>query len=151
LWSSYCTAPFACRYLTLAQAQAKALRVDWSDPINKPVRPSLLGAKSFMSFPIEEVLDYIDWNPFFQVKPRRHVLRALCAVHTGQQGRMMQHALWAALCTKPDAVPAPPSFVSMSASVCACQYLPKAVLLAKHTLYYTYAEHLSSFLCPCPT
>jgi 5-methyltetrahydrofolate--homocysteine methyltransferase len=42
--------------------------VDWTDPINKPVRPSLLGAKAFMSFPIEQVLDYIDWNPFFQVR-----------------------------------------------------------------------------------
>lgn len=55
------------RYLSLSQAQAKALIVDWSDPINKPVRPSVLGTKVFMSFPIEEVLEYIDWNPFFQV------------------------------------------------------------------------------------
>lgn len=55
------------RYLTLAEAQAKALVVDWSDPINKPVRPAVLGTKVFMSFPIEDVLDYIDWNPFFQV------------------------------------------------------------------------------------
>lgn len=55
------------RYLSLADAQAKAFKVDWSDPINKPVRPSVQGTKVFMSFPIEGVLDYIDWNPFFQV------------------------------------------------------------------------------------
>lgn len=60
------------RYLSLADAQAKAMVVDWSDPINKPVRPSVLGTKVFMSFPIEDVLDYIDWNPFFQVSQHVH-------------------------------------------------------------------------------
>jgi hypothetical protein len=72
----------ACRYLTLAQAQDKAFRVDWSDPINKPVRPSLIGAKAFMSFPIEDVLAYIDWNPFFQVR-RRRGLCCCCVVSRG--------------------------------------------------------------------
>jgi hypothetical protein len=72
----------ACRYLTLAQAQDKAFRVDWSDPINKPVRPSLIGAKAFMSFPIEDVLAYIDWNPFFQVRCRRG-LCCCCVVSRG--------------------------------------------------------------------
>jgi 5-methyltetrahydrofolate--homocysteine methyltransferase len=41
--------------------------VDWSLEENKPVRPALLGTKVFESFPIEDVVDYIDWNPFFQV------------------------------------------------------------------------------------
>jgi len=57
----------AQRYLTLAQAQAKKFQVDWSDPANAPVRPALLGTKAFESYPIEDVVDYIDWNPFFQV------------------------------------------------------------------------------------
>lgn len=55
------------RYLTLAQAQAKRFVVDWADPANAPVRPRVLGTKSFESYPIEDVVDYIDWNPFFQV------------------------------------------------------------------------------------
>lgn len=59
----------SCRYLTLAQAQAKAFVVDWKDPINKPVVPKIIGTKAFASFPIEDVVDYIDWNPFFQVGP----------------------------------------------------------------------------------
>jgi hypothetical protein len=62
------TSPETHRYLTLAQAQAKAFRVDWADPANTPVKPSVLGTKVFSGFPIEEVLDYIDWNPFFQVR-----------------------------------------------------------------------------------
>jgi cobalamin-dependent methionine synthase I len=41
--------------------------VDWSDPANQPVTPQLLGNKVVIGFPIEEVLEYIDWNPFFQV------------------------------------------------------------------------------------
>ncbi len=63
--------PCACvrfaRYLTLAQAQAKALKLDWSDPANKPFKPHMLGTKVLADYPIEEVVPYIDWNPFFQV------------------------------------------------------------------------------------
>lgn len=70
----------SCRYLSLAQAQDRALKVDWTDPINRPVRPSLIGAKSFMSFPIEDVLDYIDWNPFFQVRQGAGAMHSLLSV-----------------------------------------------------------------------
>lgn len=28
----------------------------------------VLGNKVIRAFPIEDVLDYIDWNPFFQVR-----------------------------------------------------------------------------------
>ncbi len=55
------------KYITIGDARAKALKVDWSKPANTPVKPALLGTKVFMDFPIEDVLDYIDWNPFFQV------------------------------------------------------------------------------------
>lgn len=58
------------RYLTLAQAQAKAFVVDWKDPINKPIKPRFIGTKAFKRFPIQDVVDYIDWNPFFQVNAR---------------------------------------------------------------------------------
>ncbi len=55
------------RYLTLAQAQAKALKLDWSDPANKPFKPHIIGTKVLADYPIEDVVPYIDWNPFFQV------------------------------------------------------------------------------------
>lgn len=35
----------ACRYLSLADAQSKALKLDFTDPVNKPVQPKLLGTK----------------------------------------------------------------------------------------------------------
>ena len=48
-------------------SQAKALKVDWKSPINAPVKPKLLGNKTLIEFPIKDVVDYIDWNPFSQV------------------------------------------------------------------------------------
>ena len=41
--------------------------MDWKDPINRPVTPKLLGTKAILEFPIQDLLEYIDWNPFFQV------------------------------------------------------------------------------------
>jgi hypothetical protein len=64
----------SARYLTLAQAQAKAFVVDWKDPINKPIKPKIIGTKAFKGFPIEDVVEYIDWNPFFQVSCKCAVL-----------------------------------------------------------------------------
>jgi 5-methyltetrahydrofolate--homocysteine methyltransferase len=55
------------KYLTLEQARKKAFKVDWADPINTPTTPKVLGSKAIVSFAIEDVLEYIDWNPFFQV------------------------------------------------------------------------------------
>lgn len=43
------------------------LQIDWTDPANKPVVPKFLGTKVFKEIPIEDLVDYIDWNPFFQV------------------------------------------------------------------------------------
>lgn len=57
------------KYVTLGAAQKKAFKVDWTLPENIPVTPKLLGTKVYMDFPIEDVLAYIDWNPFFQVGP----------------------------------------------------------------------------------
>jgi len=55
------------KYLDLPKARAAAPRIDWKLPENKPVKPNCIGTKVFTDFPIEEVMDYIDWNPFFQV------------------------------------------------------------------------------------
>lgn len=43
------------------------LQVDWKADENRPTRPKLLGTKVYNDFPLEEVVSYIDWNPFFQV------------------------------------------------------------------------------------
>lgn len=71
-----CQVPVTCpclpclpphRYLSLAEAQKRALKLDWSLPENKPFKPNMLGVKVLRDYPIEEVVPYIDWNPFFQV------------------------------------------------------------------------------------
>lgn len=43
-------------------------QVDWSAPENAPSKPALLGTKVWHDFPVEELLPYIDWNPFFQAR-----------------------------------------------------------------------------------
>ncbi|MDP9084604.1 MAG: methionine synthase [Pseudomonadota bacterium] len=49
--------------LSLPQARAKKLKIDWS--AYTPPVPSFLGVRSFDAYPLEELLPYIDWMPFF--------------------------------------------------------------------------------------
>ena len=49
--------------LSLADARANALKLDWTD--YTPPRPSFLGTRIFEDYPIAELIDYIDWSPFF--------------------------------------------------------------------------------------
>merc|ERR1712070_1144087 len=53
------------KFKTLQQARAASLAVDWK--ANPPPTPKLVGTKVYDDFPLEELLPYIDWNPFFQV------------------------------------------------------------------------------------
>ena len=53
------------KYKTLEQARGAALAVDWK--ASPPPTPQLVGTKVYDDFPLEELLPYIDWNPFFQV------------------------------------------------------------------------------------
>eukprot|EP01025_Chloroclados_australasicus_P064841 TRINITY_DN871_c0_g1_i2.p1 TRINITY_DN871_c0_g1~~TRINITY_DN871_c0_g1_i2.p1 ORF type:complete len:1361 (+),score=230.72 TRINITY_DN871_c0_g1_i2:161-4243(+) len=55
------------KYLDMATCRKKAFRVDWSDSANTPVKPNMLGTKVFKEFPISDILDYVDWNPFFSI------------------------------------------------------------------------------------
>jgi 5-methyltetrahydrofolate--homocysteine methyltransferase len=49
--------------LSLPQARAKKLKLDWSGYV--PPVPSFLGVRSFDDYPLDELLPYIDWMPFF--------------------------------------------------------------------------------------
>jgi 5-methyltetrahydrofolate--homocysteine methyltransferase len=49
--------------LSLAQARAKKLKMDWAAYV--PPRPTFLGVRSFETYPLEELVPYIDWMPFF--------------------------------------------------------------------------------------
>jgi 5-methyltetrahydrofolate--homocysteine methyltransferase len=50
--------------LSLATARANAIKLDWA--AHKPVKPSFIGTRVFEDYPLEELVEYIDWTPFFQ-------------------------------------------------------------------------------------
>jgi len=51
------------KWLSLGQARANALTIDW-DNSNIPV-PASLGVHVIDDYPLAELVDYIDWTPFF--------------------------------------------------------------------------------------
>jgi len=51
------------RRLSLADARANALQLDWTGYV--PPAPSFVGTRLFADYPIAELIDYIDWSPFF--------------------------------------------------------------------------------------
>ena len=50
--------------LPLAAARANAVKLDWSGAYVPP-KPSFLGTRTLEDYPIAELVDYIDWTPFF--------------------------------------------------------------------------------------
>jgi 5-methyltetrahydrofolate--homocysteine methyltransferase len=52
------------RRITLETARANRLKIDWTR--FKPVKPTFLGTKKFVSYDLAELARYIDWTPFFQ-------------------------------------------------------------------------------------
>jgi 5-methyltetrahydrofolate--homocysteine methyltransferase len=50
--------------LSLSAARANALKLDWSGAYQPP-RPSFFGLRVFNDYPLAELIDYIDWTPFF--------------------------------------------------------------------------------------
>lgn len=51
-------------YLTLEQARSNKFNINWSQYI--PYRPNELGIQVIESIKLEELKDYIDWQPFFR-------------------------------------------------------------------------------------
>src|SRR5947208_753945 len=50
--------------LKLADARANAVKIDFAG--TPPKKPAFLGVKSFRDYDLAELVDYIDWTPFFQ-------------------------------------------------------------------------------------
>jgi 5-methyltetrahydrofolate--homocysteine methyltransferase len=48
----------------LAAARANALKIDWA--AFEPTKPKFLGARTFATYDVGELVPYIDWTPFFQ-------------------------------------------------------------------------------------
>jgi len=55
------------KFFDIQKARTKKMKIDWTDPAMKPAKPNLVGKKVYKDFPIEDVVDYIDWTPFFEV------------------------------------------------------------------------------------
>ncbi|MDP2294096.1 MAG: methionine synthase [Pseudolabrys sp.] len=51
--------------LPLAAARANAMKLDWSGAYVPP-KPSFLGSELLADYPISDLVDIIDWTPFFQ-------------------------------------------------------------------------------------
>ena len=62
--------------LTLADARANRQVVDWSAA---PPRPSFLGVRAFEDYPLAELVERIDWTPFFTTWELRGAYPAIFA------------------------------------------------------------------------
>ncbi len=51
-------------YIPLSEARKNKTAIDWQK--FEPAKPSFLGRKAFLNYPLEEIRKYIDWTPFFQ-------------------------------------------------------------------------------------
>ena len=49
---------------TIGQARQNKYQINWAD--FEPVKPKKLGVTTLENFPLEDLVDYIDWTPFFQ-------------------------------------------------------------------------------------
>jgi 5-methyltetrahydrofolate--homocysteine methyltransferase len=50
--------------VSIAKARENALKIDWS--AYDPPRPTFTGVRTFATYDVAELVDYIDWTPFFQ-------------------------------------------------------------------------------------
>lgn len=50
-------------YLSYAEAQQNKVKIDWSK--FTPVKPTFTGTKAFVNHDLNEIVQYIDWQPFF--------------------------------------------------------------------------------------
>ena len=53
----------AKQYLKFPDAQKNGYRIEWNN--FTPVTPAFTGTKLFDHYPLEEIAEYIDWQPFF--------------------------------------------------------------------------------------
>ncbi len=51
-------------YISLGEARKNQVKIDWTE--TQITKPSFIGTKSLLNFPLEEIRKYIDWTPFFQ-------------------------------------------------------------------------------------
>jgi 5-methyltetrahydrofolate--homocysteine methyltransferase len=52
------------RRFSIAEARANRMKTDWSSYV--PPKPNFLGTRTFDDYPLGELVERIDWTPFFQ-------------------------------------------------------------------------------------
>ncbi len=52
------------KLLTLAEARVNAFKTDWEN--YQPHQPELIGIRTLNNYPLEKIVPYVDWTPFFQ-------------------------------------------------------------------------------------
>ena len=52
------------KLLTLAEARVNAFKTDWEN--YQPYQPELIGIRTLNNYPLEKIVPYVDWTPFFQ-------------------------------------------------------------------------------------
>ncbi|MBA4143476.1 MAG: methionine synthase [Nitrosospira sp.] len=50
--------------LSIAEARKNAFKTDWANYV--PAEPDFIGVRSLRNYPLEKLLPFIDWTPFFQ-------------------------------------------------------------------------------------
>ena len=74
--------------VSLAQARANALKLDFSDYV--PPKPTFTGTRIFRSYEVEELIPYIDWTPFFRTwELRGHFPEILDDKEQGEAARQL--------------------------------------------------------------
>jgi 5-methyltetrahydrofolate--homocysteine methyltransferase len=53
------------RRISLTEARSRRLVIDWAAPESLPPRPSFLGLRTLPGHPIDDLVERIDWSPFF--------------------------------------------------------------------------------------
>jgi len=76
------------RLVTLEEARENRVEVDWA--VHGPVTPKEIGIRVFADYPLTELVDYIDWTPFFQAwEIKGRFPEILEASQTGEQARSL--------------------------------------------------------------
>ncbi|MCC9165467.1 methionine synthase [Pontibacter harenae] len=75
-------------FATIEEARANKYKVNWQE--SKPVKPSFLGNKVFNHYPLEEIVPYIDWTPFFHTwELKRQYPKILDDAELGTEARKL--------------------------------------------------------------
>jgi 5-methyltetrahydrofolate--homocysteine methyltransferase len=76
------------RFISIEAARANKTPIQWTAPSAE--RPSFLGTKSWLDYPLEKLIPYIDWTPFFMAwELKGRYPKLLDDPHVGPEARKL--------------------------------------------------------------